>query len=114
MSQRTPHEGAPWANPHDRLDEIRRQTHMAIAERIDADPALLEVPRANIRRWTRHMGRMPAAYAEWLETLDRPWPEIRHILVSPDENSVRMRQSTPFSGILTQRERLAIRATVGA
>ena len=106
--------GSPWANPHDRLDEIRRQTHIAIAKRIDADPALLDVPRRNIQRWARKMGRMPAAYAEWLDALDRPWPEVRHILVSSDENAVRMRQSTPFSGILSQRERLMIRGTVGA
>lgn len=114
VSERTTHEGPRWANPHDRLDEIRRRTHVAIATKIDADPALLDVPRRNIHRWAEHMGRMPSAYAEWLETLDRPWPEIRHILVSPDENSVRMRQSTPFSGILSQRERLTIRGTVGA
>ena len=114
MDERTTHEGLPWANPHDRLDEIRRRAHIAIAAKIDVDPALLEVPRQNIHRWARHMGRMPAAYAEWLEALERSWPEIRHILVSPDENSVRMRQSTPFSGILSQRERLAIRGTVGA
>lgn len=91
--------GPPWANPHDRLDEIRRRTHIAIAAKIDADGDLLEVPRRNIRRWAEQMGRMPRAYGEWLEALDRPWPEIRQILVSPDENSVRMRQSTPFSGI---------------
>ena len=104
--------GPPWANPHDRLDEIRRRTHIAIAAKIDAD--LVEVPRRNIRRWAEQMGRMPCAYGEWLEALDRPWPEIRRILVSSDENSVQMRQSTPFSGILSQRERLAIRGTVGA
>ena len=106
--------GPPWANPHDRLDEIRRQTHIAIAAKIDLDPSLLELPRRNIHRWAEQMGRMPAAYAEWLEALDRPWPAVRHILVSLDENSVRMRQSTPFSGILSQRERLAIRGTVPA
>ena len=114
VNERMAYEGPPWANPHDRLDEIRRQSHMAIAAKIDADIALLEVSRKNIRRWAGQMGRMPAAYAEWLEVLERPWPEIRHILVSPDENSVRMRQSTPFSGILSQRERLTIRGTVGA
>lgn len=114
VNEKTPYQSPPWANPHDRLDEIRRRTHIAIATKIDADPSLLEVPRGNIRRWAGRMGRVPAAYAEWLRALDRPWPEIRHILVSSDENSVRMRQSTPFSGILSQQERLAIRGTVGA
>lgn len=110
----TPRIGPPWANPHDRLDEIPRQTHIAIAARIDDDAALLEVPRRNIRRWAENMGRMPVAYSEWLAALDRPWPEVRRILVSPDENVVRMRQSTPFSGILSQQERPMIRGTVGS
>lgn len=39
--------GPRWANPHDRLDEIRRRTHIAIAAKIDADADLLEVPRRN-------------------------------------------------------------------
>lgn len=105
--------GPPWGNPHDRLDEIRRRLHVAIAEKIDADPTLLEVPRQNIQRWARSRGRVDPAYAEWSETLERPWPEVRHILVSSDQNSTRMRQSTPFVGLLTQEESFEIRGAVG-
>ena len=107
--------GPPWNNPHDRLDEIRRQCHIAIAAKIDADPSLLKVPIENIHRWERQAGYRPPANDEWLEILEsRSWPEVRHILVSSDENSTRLRQSTPFTRILTQRERYRIRAAVPA
>lgn len=104
----------PWANDHDRLDERRRQAHIAIANKIDADLSLLDVPRRNISRWAERMGYMPPAYEEWLSILERPWPEIRHILVSPRENPTRLRQSTPFAGILTPRERACMYGQVAA
>lgn len=111
MTPPTPH---AWANDHDRLDEIRRQCHIAIAAKIDADPTLLAVPKQNIQRWAEQTGKTPPALAEWLDVLDRPWPDIRVILVSPEENATRLRQSTPFTGILSQRERYVIRGTVPA
>ena len=103
-----------WANDHDRLDEIRRQTHLAIAAKIDADRSLLDVPQRNIARWTALWGHLEPAYAEWLLILARPWPEIRQLLVADDENSKRLRQSTPFVGVLTVWERKAIHDSVPA
>lgn len=103
-----------WSNDHDRLDEIRRRTHLAIAAKIDADPALLEVPRQNIERWTKLAGYMQPAYAEWLGILERPWPEVRWLLVADDENSKRLRQSTPFVGVLSPWERRTIHESVPA
>lgn len=103
-----------WANDHDRLDEIRRQTHIAIAAKIDADPALLNVPQQNIERWTKLWGYLHPAYAEWLQILERPWPDVRRLLVADDENSKRLRQSTPFVGLLTPWERRTIHESVPA
>ena len=102
----------PWANQHDRLDEIRRRMALAVAEKVDEDPTLLEVPRRNICRWAELWGYWMSAYAEWSEILERPWPEVRGLLIADDEDSRRLRQSTPFVGILTPRERKAIHATV--
>ena len=106
--------GPPWANQHDRLDEIRRRMAVAAAKKVDEDLTLLEVPRRNIRRWAELWGYMMSAYAEWSDILERPWPEIRGLLIADNEDSRRLRQSTPFVGILTSRERKAIHATVSA
>ena len=103
-----------WSNDHDRLDEIRRRTHLAIVAKIDADPALLDLPQRNIQRWTAMWGYLHPAYAEWLGILELPWPQVRHLLVSDDENSKRLRQSTPFVGVLSPRERRTIHESVPA
>ena len=92
---------------------MRRRTHVVIVAKVDADRALLSVPRANIKRWTEYRGYTAPAVAEWLEILDTyDWPRLRELLLSTDQNAVRLRQSSPFAGILTQAERHAIRATV--
>ena len=109
MSPPTTH---PWANDHDRLDEIRRRTHLAIATKIDVDPALLDVPGRNIQRWTRLLGYLHPAYAEWLSILESPWSEVRKLLVANDEKSKRLRQSTPFVGALSPWERRTIHESV--
>jgi len=104
--------GPPWGNPHDRLDEIRRRTHVALAARVAAALPLLEVPRGNIHRWAGQAGYMQTAHAEWLEILEKPWPEVRRLMVATDENSTRLRQSSPFTGIPSPWERKAIHEAV--
>jgi hypothetical protein len=75
-----------------------------IVEKIDADPRRegLEHARRVCARWVER-GNIPAM--EWLEILQRPWAEIREILLSDSEEAQRLRQSDPFCGILTRGER---------
>ena len=99
---------------HAVLDARRLATHRQIAKRIDADPSLLEKALGNIERWSRQMGRTPPALAEWQGLLRTfPWERVRPHLVEDDEESRRLRQSSPFVGILTQRERMEIRRAAG-
>jgi len=92
---------------HDAID--RRSLTMArrIVEKIDGDPVRggLAHARQVCERWVSH-GNVPAR--EWLRILDRPWEEIREILLSEAEESKRLRQSDPFCGILTPQERWQI------
>lgn len=80
----------------------------AIVEKIDNDPQRrgLEKARATCRRWYSERP-MPAIF-EWLQILERPWEEIREILLDPSEEGQRLRQSDPFCGILTPAERRGI------
>src|SRR5438445_7523534 len=48
---------------------------------------------------------VPRALGEWREILDRPWPEIAALITDADEPAVRLRQSSPFAGVLTPGER---------
>ena len=99
-------------HPHQLNDRRRLFTHRAIAAKIDANPMLLDKASANLERWRIHSfnGALPPALLEWRDMLSAlPWPAIRRVLTLDCEESNRLRQSTPFTGILTQAERRSAR-----
>lgn len=83
--------------------------HAVIAQKIERNPKLLEIPRNNLHRWNaRWEGEVPAWYGEWRRIMDRPWPEIAAIITEPSEEGARLRQSSPFAGVLSAEERKRI------
>lgn len=83
--------------------------HCLIAQKITADPALLDIARRNLAAWSARYGKSPPrAFDEWRAVLDRPWPEIAALITDPGENAARLRQSSPFAGVLTPTERQRI------
>lgn len=90
-----------------RLAEVRSLAlHCLIAQKIAADPTLLEVARRNIAAWRARYGNSPSrALEEWRAILARPWPEIAALIIGPDEDAARLRRSSPFAGVLTAAER---------
>lgn len=92
---------------HEWIDQRSLALHAAVAAKLEARPQLLDVARANLQRW---LASGPvAALREWQELLDRtPLPQLLALLRSPDEAAARLRQSSPFAGLLTPAERQAI------
>ena len=84
--------------------------HAVIARKIERDPQLLEIARGNLERWIAARGYDTPAWLEWREILDQPWQTVAAIMTEPSENGARLRQSSPFCGILTQQERARIYA----
>jgi hypothetical protein len=81
----------------------------ALAARLRDEPALIEKARENLDRWL--LSCSPAvrpALEEWREILDGPRSELFDLLGGTDERAVRLRQSTPFAGILSAAERTEI------
>lgn len=100
-------EGAriPHYSSH-RLAEARSLAlHVAIARKIDRDPTLLEVPKRNLVRWRTRTDAPPDWIGEWQALLKRPWPEIAALITELSERAARLRQSSPFPGVLTEAER---------
>jgi hypothetical protein len=92
---------------HEWIDQRSLALHEAVAARLEAQPQLLEVARANLKRWLA--ARPAAALREWQRLLDSlPLPQLVQLLRSPEEEAVRLRQSSPFAGILSPAERQAI------
>lgn len=93
---------------HNRLDERSLALHRLIAEKVLANPALLDKARGTVRRWQESHSSPSLALAEWEQILAGTPDQVARFLVEPSEKATRLRQSSPFTGILTEPERLAI------
>lgn len=100
---------ASVASTHRIIEARSLAMHALIVRKIERDPRLLDVARRNVARWTARYGKsVPAWLEEWREILAWPWPGIAALLTEQSENAVRLRQSTPFAGVLTLAERRRI------
>ena len=80
--------------------------HCLIARKIADEPALLDVARRNLAAWRARYGDSPPrALEEWREILGRPWQDIAALITDPGDSAARLRQSSPFAGVLTPAER---------
>jgi len=90
---------------HQDIDRRSLALAQVVAAAIDRDPSQAGLSRAR-RTCARWLRDAPApAIAEWCGILERDWPEIRETLLDPGEKGRRLRQSSPFCGILSPRER---------
>ena len=92
---------------HELTDEISLAMGCLIASRLSQQPELLEVARKNLDRWTRLNANAPGllrCYAEWRGILDRPPEEICDLLRSDSEEARRLRQNSPFAGVISPQE----------
>jgi hypothetical protein len=98
----------PIHSDHERLDERSFALHCLVAEKVLADPALLEKARGNLRRWQERNASQSPAQKEWEGILKGTPDQVARFLVERSETATRLRQSSPFAGILTEPERLNI------
>jgi hypothetical protein len=96
--------GSPPYSSHRLLEARSLAMHALIAAKIERDPALLATARRNLERWTQS-SHEPRRLSEWREILRRPWPEIASLITEQSEEAIRLRQSSPFAGVLSAEER---------
>lgn len=96
----------PPYSDHRRLDQRSLALHCLIADKLAANPALLEVAQCNLIRWRETL--RGAWLDEWEALLAGPFDALMAFLREDSETATRLRQSSPFAGILTEQERLAI------
>lgn len=99
---------------HLHLDKHRRSLalHRLIAERIRRDPALLDRARKTLDRWMAMNPRNRAEpdLIEWRAAIDQGIDATIALMIDPGEHATDLRQSAPFTGILTDDERRAFLA----
>jgi hypothetical protein len=94
---------------HRRLDMRSLAMHTLIARKIARNPELLDVALDNLKRWRKRWGRgTPDWHIEWQTILQRPWREIAALITDSGALATRLRQSSPFAGVLSPAERKRI------
>jgi hypothetical protein len=97
-----------FSSDHRRLEERSLALHQLIAQKVRTAPALLDKARDNLRRWQQKNANPSPTLAEWEQIISSPVDQIVAFLQERSEMATRLRQSSPFCGILTEAERRAI------
>ncbi len=94
---------------HAQLDRFSLRLHEEVAKFVRANPVVLDRARANIARWKKQLGRSASRDLDlWSKLLSGPLEEILSVMVARTEEGNRLRQSSPFCGILSQARRMEI------
>lgn len=98
---------------HQRLDAVSLEIARRVAGRLRECPGQVQIARDNLVRWSRQNAGTPsllACYAEWDRLLSLPLEEMLACLCAETADGQRLRQNSPFAGVLTPSEIWAIKA----
>jgi len=88
---------------HALLDELKRSLSLAVIRRCTPQEIRAQ-SLANLYRW-KAQGTWVSAYEEWTEILQNGDDgELFAAMLGRDDNSVRLRQSMPYVGLLSEAE----------
>ncbi len=100
---------------HDVQDRISLELSRLVAAEIARHPAKLTIARENIARWKVRNAGVPSlmrCYEEWESILDKPVPEIVAILLAETDEGQRLRQNSPFPGVLDNQTVWAVKRRI--
>lgn len=100
---------------HANIDQVSLAMGRRVAERLRQQPELVDLARGNLARWSSQnvsAASLLRCYEEWRGILSRPVDEICRLLVAETDEAQRLRQNSPFAGILTPAEVWIIKASL--
>jgi hypothetical protein len=92
---------------HELQDAVSLELARRVAARLRASPSPLAAAQANLDLWSRRNADTPSllrCYAEWREILQRPVEDICAVLCAETDEGQRLRQNSPFAGVLAPAE----------
>lgn len=93
---------------HQEIDQRSLEFHRLVAERVMRDPALFNKARMTLARWRQTVCVSSQPYLqEWDRLMDQGVEICLSVAVEDSERAAALRQSSPFSGVLTNQERFA-------
>lgn len=94
---------------HRQIDLRSLAFNRLVRAKVEGDPALVEKALGNIEHWLVTCSpRVRATLLEWKDLLNGPRETLLTLLTSSDERATRLRQSSPFAGVLTAAERSSV------
>jgi len=88
---------------HEVQDSISFELAQRIASGLPLHPEWLELARTNLERWSRLNSNAPSllrCYDEWKKLLQRSVSEICAALTAETDEGQRLRQNSPFAGVI--------------
>lgn len=93
---------------HQKLDQRSLALHRLIAEKIRSDPRLFENVEQTLAHWRKIVCTNSQPYVlEWSRLAAQGMEACLAVAVEESERANALRQSSPFCGILTHKERFA-------
>ncbi len=92
---------------HELQDRASLEMGRRIAAGLPEHPEWIELARRNLKRWAERNADTPSllrCYAEWSALLELPVSEICAILTAQTDEGQRLRQNSPFAGVLSPQE----------
>lgn len=97
---------------HEELDATSLELHRAVARKVREHPELMAHAKSNLARWRRDMERGDSGSRKYLEVWEQLFSRGIEATLSAatqeSEEATALRHVSPFGGVLTQDERLAI------
>lgn len=97
-------------NRQQQIDKFLLAAHRLALTRLRAEPARIERVRAQLARWREHSGptRSDPYWDEWQQILTTDLERIERVVCADDEHGAALRNVSPMSTLITQRERAVL------
>jgi hypothetical protein len=97
------------ANPHRKNDLFSLLLHREAAELIRGNNLLIDQAKGTLYRWKAMHGEQAVSdWDEWLDIISAGPDRLLSTMTAPDEHATRLRQSSPFSCLISPRRRWAL------
>jgi hypothetical protein len=93
---------------HGIADLRSKALHLEVGRKLLRKPELLQQARQHLEKMRGAMPYARTYVQEWEELLSGPIEGVLQVLGADDEHSKALRHTSPFAGVLSERERLAV------
>ena len=92
----------------ERAEVLRKALHLEVGKKLLRQPELLEESQSRLKRMQSTMPYAKAYLERWEDLMAGPIEHVLRVLGADDEESKALRHVSPFAGVLSEQERLAV------